>query len=285
MYWKNKKSIILYLLPLTLLIVFIITFGIYKTWVISIKVGSNENIFSNYLKLLSDSEFLKSFIFSFKNALVSSLLSVVIGLLVALFLWSNKGKRMAKLLTYLPIITPHLVIAMLFIIIFSQTGLISRLCYYLGLIKQPDQFMQLINDENGIGIILAYVYKGFPFIAIMILLILNSINYKEIRLAKLLGANKSELFKKIIFPKVIVTMLIAFIILFIYSFSAYEIPSLLGVSAPKALPVLVYQHYSDITPGLKEYAMSINIFIIIFCLVFTLLIFIIIKIMQRKYHE
>lgn len=283
MYSTKKRNIILALLPLTLLISLVIFFGVFKTIELSFQVNAEQSIFSNYQKLFNDQEFYNSLIFSFQTALISTLLSIVIGVGVALFLWNSKNKTVIKVLNYLPLITPHIIIAIIFIILLSQTGLISRVSYQLGFINQPSDFIPLINDNKGIGIIIAYVYKEFSFVCIILLIILNSIKVQEIRIAQSLGANSFQLFKKIIFPKIVVSLLFVFMILFIYSFSAFEIPSLLGNSSNKALPVLVYQHYTTI--GSKEYALTINLIIIVFCLIMTAMVFVIIKLVQRKYHS
>lgn len=279
MFYKNKSKLI-FILPLTI-ILGIIVFGVFKTLLMSFS-SSDGLTFSNYLKIIGDDEFKAAIIYSLKTALLATLLSLIIGVFFAMFLRQSKSKIITKLLNLMPIFLPHLIVAMLMIIVFSQTGLVSRLAYHLNLIEQASDFFELINDSNGIGVILAYVYKEFPFVAIVVYGIIISINERELLIAKSLKATNFQIFTKIIFPKILPMLLSLFIILFVYSFSAYEIPSILGYSQTKALPVYIYYNYSNVMLGTKNYAMALNIVVMLFSFIFVLVNGLIINKLQRK---
>lgn len=274
----NKK--IYYLFPF-IIIIGIISFGLFRT--ISLSLDDHGIIsLANYEKIFNDEDFKKALLYSFRTAFISTTLTLLVGIFFALRLYHSKSKIIVKIITFLPIILPHLVVAMLMIILLSQTGIISRICAYLGLIDNPSQFLELINDRNGIGVIIAYVYKEFPFVALVLYGIIITINKKELLIAQSLKANNFIIFKDIILPKILPMLLALFTILFIYSFSAYEIPSLLGYSSTKALPVYIYYNYSNIMLGTKNYAMALNVIIIIFSLCFAGVMYLIINKLQGK---
>ena len=52
----------------------------------------------------------------------------------------------------IPLVIPHLVVAITIVFLLSPTGLLSRVAQLLGLIKTSSEFPLLINDRFGIGI-------------------------------------------------------------------------------------------------------------------------------------
>ena len=280
MFWRNRERLI-FILPLTI-ILGIIVFGVSKTLFMSLESEGTLSL-ANYIKVISDVEFKNAIIFSLKTAFIATLISLVLGLSFAMFLKRSKSKIIIKLLNVMPIFLPHLIVAMLIIVIFSQTGIISRLAYLFNFIDSSKEFIELVNDKHGIGVILVYVYKEFPFVAIVIYGIIISINEKELLIAKSLKASNFQIFSKIIFPKVLPMLLALFMVLFIYSFSAYEIPSILGTSQTKALPVYIYYNYSNVMLGTKSYAMALNFIVILISFLFALIIGLILNKIQRNH--
>ena len=69
----------------------------------------------------------------------------------------------------LPIIVPHSVAALLIYTVFAQSGILSRVLFHLGLIATPAEMPAFLFDRTGRGIILAYLWKEIPFIAMVVL--------------------------------------------------------------------------------------------------------------------
>ena len=61
--------------------------------------------------------------------------------------------------------------------------------YAAGLIKAPLDFPVLVQDRYGFGIILAYVLKETPFIALMVLGVLVRLGDEYHSVARTLGAS------------------------------------------------------------------------------------------------
>lgn len=282
MFLINKKKY-LALLPLLILILFLLTFALLKTFQLSLVKHSNISL-DNYLRLINDQELISSFAYSFYIASLSSIISIVLGVFLALQLFKTKNKYLIKFISFIPIIIPHLIACMLIIAVFSQTGLLSRIMYHLGFIKEANQFIPLINTDNGIGIILTYVYKELCFVTLIVLNILNTINKKEILVARMLKANNLEIFKKIVFPKIIAPLILVFIVLFAYAFSSYEVPSILASSSSKMISSLMYYYYSNIALNSKEYAMAISVVMILFLLLVTSICLLCYNKIKRRYH-
>ena len=66
-------------------------------------------------------------------------------------------------------------------------------------------------------------------------------------------------------PMIFPGVLSASIIVFAFTFGAYEIPALLGANYPAALPVLAYQKYTNVDLAARPEAMAMAVIIAILC--------------------
>ena len=57
------------------------------------------------------------------------------------------------------------------------------------------------------------------------------------------------------------SVLLASVIVFAFTFGAYEIPAMLGANYPAALPVLAYRKYTDVDLAARPEAMAMAIVI------------------------
>ena len=70
------------------------------------------------------------------------------------------------------------------------------------------------------------------------LAILQSVGEDYEQAAQSLGANRWQQFRYVTLPLIMPGVLSASVIVFAFTFGAYEIPAILGQTFPKALPVL-----------------------------------------------
>ncbi|MGL4913475.1 MAG: ABC transporter permease [Romboutsia sp.] len=223
-------------------------------------IGLNEITLDYYKEILSDSSFIKSLLFSLSTCAISSIISVIGGVAIAyMLIRDNKYSKIRKSLIRIPVIIPHIVVVLLIFTVFSQSGVLSRFLYSLGVIKNISDFPILTMDKNGLGIVLVYIYKGIPFIALMTFNILKNFSEKLELVAMNLGASKSQAFFNILLPLSMPTIISSFIIIFAFSFTSFEVPYLIGPTTPKALPVEAYIRYASNDLGQRPYAMVINV--------------------------
>lgn len=267
---KKIKPYIL-IAPASILLLGIMGYGILNSISQSLGyfpyMGLNNITFDYYKEILRNPYFLKSLMFSLKTSFISSIVSVMLGVLLAYFLTTNTQSKIQNSILNLPIIVPHIVVVFFIVTVFSQSGIISRILYNLGIISDSSQFINLISDKNGIGIILVYLYKGIPFVALTTYNILKNINEKLEVVAINLGASKIQSFRYITLPLAMPSIMSSFIILFAFSFGSYEVPFLIGPSTPKALSVLAYYSYISSDFNQKALSMVINIALSVISLV------------------
>ncbi len=235
-------------------------------------IGLREFTWHYYREIITDKDFLYSLSFSLRTAFFSSVISVVLGILFAYAIFENKHYPKIKEAIYkIPIIVPHIVAVLLTISILGQSGILSRLLFHSGIIAAPAHFPSLLFDRAGIGVIIAYVWKGFPFITLIVYTVLSNLDSRLSEVALNLGASKWRVFFHITLPLVIPAVSTAFVFIFAFSFGAFEVPFLLGPTIPRALPVKAYVEY--ISPDLanRPYAMAINMLLAFISMVLILL--------------
>ena len=279
----------LMLLPVLVFLIGILVVGVLTTFFQSIgyfsAIGSNEITLEHYKRLLTDKGLIESLIFSIKTSFLSALLSTIGGVIIAIAAYKlGKEGKLIALTFRLPIIVPHLLSVLLVYNIFSQTGLLARFAYNIGFISSFEEFPVLLYNKNGFGIIMAYIWKELPFIAFITYNVLSKLSNKFSDASRNLGANGFQTMKYVVFPIALPSVLSSFILVFAFSFGAYEIPMLLGGTYPKALPVKAYIEYINPMLSNRPYAMAIN-FLIAF--VGFLLAFIYFKCFERvsKYEK
>jgi len=144
------------------------------------QLGNNELNFDAYASVMFSEEHSRKFwsglALTFWVAIASTFISAALAIAGALLLRrSFFGKKLSVFLFQLNLPIPHLVIAIGMLLVFSQSGLLSRVAGELGLISAPRDFPVLTRDSSGIGIILAYVWKETAFFGIIVMAILQSL--------------------------------------------------------------------------------------------------------------
>jgi putative spermidine/putrescine transport system permease protein len=161
----------------------------------------------------------------------------------------------------LPITIPHLVAAVGIALVVAQTGLGARVAAGLGLVGEPRDFPALLYDKYSVGVILTYVWKEVPFIALVVLASLRGVASDLEDVARTLGAGAWQRFWYVVFPVISPSVVAASLLVFAFTFGAFEVPYLLGKSYPTMLPVVAYNEYREIDLAARPAAMTINVLI------------------------
>ncbi|MCW5970716.1 MAG: sugar ABC transporter permease [Blastocatellales bacterium] len=199
---------------------------------------------AHYARLLSDGEFAASLALTFALASVATLISASAGLLTALALRELARRRpVFHTLLQMPLALPHLAMAVAVINVIAPSGLIARLAFAAGLIGEPADFPALVSDRYGIGILVAYVLKETPFIAVMTLAVLLRIGDEYEQCARTLGASAWQRLRYVTLPLVAPATVSAALVVFAFIFGAFEVPYLLGRPYPAMLSVIAQRRY------------------------------------------
>lgn len=233
-------------------------------------IGQTRISLDAYREVLSGGDLLDSFLLTVYVAGASTTISTVLAVLAAMTLRRSSG-RLSAVVFQLPITIPHLLAAVGIALVVSQTGLGARLAASLGLIGEPREFPALLYDRYSVGIILTYVWKEVPFVALVVLAALRGVAGELEDVARTLGANAWQRFWYVVFPVISPGIVAASLLVFAFTFGAFEVPYLLGRTYPTILPVMAYNEYKDLELSARPVAMAINVLISLFTAIFAAL--------------
>ena len=257
----QRLTITLLLMPAIVVILLLFMGGLITGFLRSLGyfplIGLNDFNFDAYTSIFTDNGFIRSFILTFHIAFTSTLIASILVVASAMLLRpAFQGKRFVQFIFSLNLTIPHLVGAVGVLYLFSGSGLVSRLATGAGLIDSPAGFPAMVNDPWAIGIIIQYVWKEIPFIGVIVLAILLSVGEDYESVARSLGANRWQAFRNVTLPLIMPGVVSASVIVFAFTFGAFEIPWLLGSTFPKALPVLAFESYTDVDLAARPQAMA-----------------------------
>ncbi|RJP55795.1 MAG: ABC transporter permease subunit [Anaerolineaceae bacterium] len=242
-------------------------------------IGQTNVSFDAYRETLAfNSEFWISLGFSLWISIASTAVSSALALALAVWLSERRGNMDTLALNW-NLAFPHLVWSVALLLFLSQSGLFARWAASIGFITTTDQFPVLVRDRFGIGIILSYVGKEIPFLTIIVLSVLRSqaVGYDVV--AENLGASRWQRLRYVTIPQVLPALLAGDLLVFGFIFSSYEVPALLGVGYPRALPVLALRFFLD--PDLRARSEGMVISLII-TLIVTMVAVISLRIGERR---
>jgi len=157
-------------------------------------------------EILTSERILKSLQLSFSSALIAAFINVVFGLLLAwcLVRYHFPGKRLVDALVDLPFALPTAVAGIALTSLYAPTGWIGQYLEPLG----------IHVAYTPIGITLALVFIGIPFIVRTVQPVLSDIETELEEAASALGANRWQTITKIILPILLPALFTGFALAF-----------------------------------------------------------------------
>lgn len=157
-------------------------------------------------EILTSERILKSLQLSFSSALIAAFINVVFGLLLAwcLVRYNFPGKRLVDALVDLPFALPTAVAGIALTSLYAPTGWIGQYLEPLG----------IQVAYTPIGITLALIFIGIPFIVRTVQPVLSDIETELEEAASALGANRWQTITKIILPILLPALFTGFALAF-----------------------------------------------------------------------
>lgn len=176
----------------------------------------------------------------------ATLISTVLAMLLAsAFRSRSRLDRAARTIALVPLPIPHVVAALLAVLILAQSGLLGRAAFALGLAEAPASVPPLVYDRWGVGLILALVWKETPFLALIAFSVLARRVVALEDAARTLGASPGQVLRRVTAPVLWRGIMPAAVAVFAFAAGSYEAAALLAPSDPLALPLLTMERYTD----------------------------------------
>jgi len=188
---------------------------------------------ANYQRMLTDPSFWMVVLHTLVYMVGVIGASIGAGLLAALlFNRTFKGRTFARGLLTLPWAFPDVPTVLVFVWILNpQFGVMNVFARWLPWIQQNQRWL-LNADLAMLSIILISAWKAFPFYSLVILAALQSIPGERYDAARADGANALQLFRHIIIPGIMPTLLLLVVLASIFSFKQFSIIFLLTGGGP-----------------------------------------------------
>lgn len=179
---------------------------------------------------------------------------------------------------YLPLTFPAMVVAFLVFQWLTGAGWFARLAYHSGLLKDVNQFPAMVNDQWGIGILLAHAAMATPFFAIFFgqLYVAERLPAYA-QLAASLGATQRQVRRRVLIPVLLRRGSPTLILYFVFVLGSYEIPLLLGSQSPQMLSVLAIRKLQRF--NLQDIPQAYVI-----CLVYAALVLVVTPMLLRRFR-
>lgn len=189
----------------------------------------------NYLRLF-DAYYVEVLLRTFKIAIYTTILSLVLGYPVAVVIARSTGKIKSILLAIVlvPLLTNVVARTLGLMIILGRHGPVNQLLDLLGVPK-----INFIPGELGIIVGLTQVFM--PYMILSISSVLSNIDFSLEGAARDLGSSKFEAFWKVTFPLSMSGIVAGSLFVFLLSFSSYVTPRLLGGGKVMVITMLIYQ--------------------------------------------
>jgi len=200
--------------------------------------------FSNYARAFKDRVFLKALSNTFLFVLITVPATTVISLLLAVLLTSGiKFKRLFQAGYFLPSVISMVVISMIWLYIYSATGPLNTLLRSLGFDVPARSW--LASERTALGSIMVMdVWSAVGYYTVLFVAGLQSLPLQLYEAARIDGATKWQIFKRITLPLLKPTILFVVSINSIRSFQIFtEIFTLTGGGPANSTQTIVHYLY------------------------------------------
>lgn len=275
----NKKKLSPYVLIVPVIIFMIIVYGYpllltFKYSFQEVSLIGSENTFvgfRNYIRVLTDEKFYNTLILTFKWAVLTIAIKIVIGFIMALLLNGELYfKKALRFLILIPWAIPQVVVAILWTWILD--GQYGYLNYYLQKFGLVEEVIRWLSDPNlaliSTSIVDAWI--GIPLITMIFLSGLSSIPDSLYEAAKVDGANLFQRFRYITLKAMKKVFLIALTLTTIWTFNSFNVIYVLTGGGPMdATETMMIKIYHEAF-GKYNLGMSSTLSIIVFIILIIL---------------
>ena len=277
---RDKKAICFFVLPALIWFVTIALFPVFQSIQYSTLDwnGITQGVFvgfDNYSRMISDPLFWSSVKNSLLLAAASVFIQLPISMLLAMILANGvKGENLYRNIFFIPVIISSTVIANLWMKIYHPSyGLLNVALEAMNLSGLKHEWLGSIDS----ALICCFIPMVWQYIGYHMLLYYSaakSISGDILEAARVDGANKRQLVFRVIIPQIVPMIKASVIFAPIGSLKSFDMIHILTKGGPvhaSEVPSLLM--YNNIfTTREYGYASSIAIFIIVECLLFTLVV-------------
>jgi ABC-type spermidine/putrescine transport system permease subunit I len=189
---------------------------------------------ANFSKAL---EFYSSdILFTVLIVILSTFLIAVCAIAIGGYLILGENPRAVAVLKWLyrwPLFIPFIVAGQIMRTFLAKNGLMNNILVGAGVLTP----LQTTSFLDWRGIVVTFVWKQTPFVALLVAGAMASLDRATIEAARNLGAGKLRILLEIIVPQVAQTLVIGLILSFVTMMSVLSVPLMINAQTPTMLTV------------------------------------------------
>jgi len=179
--------------------------------------------------------------FTFKEAFISALITLIIGFPGAFIIshYKFKGKSLILSLTTVPFVLPSVLVALGFIVLFGKNGYLNGFLLSILHIKRPISILYTFP-----AIVMVHAFYNFPIILRVVGSVWDGLPDKLLFAAESLGANRFQTFWRVTFPMLLPAIVSSFTLVFMFCFLSFVIILVIGGARFATIEVSIYTYYN-----------------------------------------
>ena len=256
---SGKKGLNIWLVMTFAILALFLLFVVYPIGLIlykSILMEDGTISFAYFTKFFSKKFYWSTLVNSFKVTIASTLVSAVLGLIMAYVLRSIKirGSKYLNILIVISYLSPPFIGAYAWVQLLGRNGFITRILNSL--------FNAKLGGIYGFaGIVLVFSLQSFPLVYMYVSGALKNLDNSLNEAAESLGCSVFQRVRSIIVPLVTPTLLASSLLVFMRVFSDFGTPMLIG-EGYKTFPVLLYSQFMGEVSTDDHYAAALCVIVI-----------------------
>ncbi|SDL35070.1 ABC transporter permease [Aliiruegeria lutimaris] len=242
---EAKLGLILLLTPLLLWLSLLILIPHVDMFLVSLRerigVGEYRISFANYLTFINEPLYLRTFIRTAVMSTLATMITLLIAFPVSYYIAKIARGRVQSalfLLCLVPFWVSELVRTFGWMILLRETGLISNLLQWAGLVDGPVEM--LYNDA---AIMVGLVYTSMLFMVVPLVTTLESLPDEVIEAGYDLGGGGGAVMREIVIPHAAPGIVSGCIVVFMLSLGNYLTPIMLGGKDSLWFTELIYSQF------------------------------------------
>ncbi len=255
----KEKKLNIWSVSTFVILAFAVLFIIYPLVLIlykSVISGSGNLSFAYFTKFFQKKYYWSTLINSFKVTIVATVISTLLGLMMAYLLRSIviAGNKYLNIMIVMSYLSPPFIGAYAWIQLLGRNGFITRILNTF----LPVKFTGIYGFA---GIVLVFSLQSFPLVYMYTSGALKSLDNSLVEAAESLGCNLWDRVRLIIVPLVTPTLLASSLLVFMRVFSDFGTPMLIG-EGYKTFPVMIYGQFMGEVSTDDHFAAALCVIII-----------------------
>ncbi|MXX89930.1 MAG: ABC transporter permease subunit [Boseongicola sp. SB0677_bin_26] len=132
-----------------------------------------------------------------------------------------------------PLFIPFVVAAQLMRTFLAKNGMMNNIIVSTGLMDQ----MHAVSYLDWRGIIITFVWKQTPFVALLLAGAMSSLDRSTIEAARNLGAHRFRILLEILVPQAATTLMVGLILSYVVMMSVLSVPLMINAQSPTMITV------------------------------------------------